>query len=113
MLIIEIKGEKLVIPEPKDIPFLEETKKNILENKGKTYQYLKRAYLKFRNIDNLPLQEKEKRLITEILKNNSSIDNQIRYVCAYGTIQGALISEVATNKNIFDNLNNGIAFYRS
>lgn len=113
MLILEIKGEKLVIPEPKDIPFLEEIKKNILEDKGKTYQYLKRAYLKFRNIDNLPLQEKEKRLIAEILKNNSSIDNQIRYVCAYGTIQGALISEVATNKNIFDDLKTGIVFYRS
>lgn len=113
MLIVEIRGEKLVIPEPKDIPFLEETKKNILEDKGNTYKYLKRAYLKFRNIEGVPLKANEKRLIVKILKDNNSIDNQIRYACTYGTIQGALINEMATNRNIFDNLNNGIAFYRS
>lgn len=41
-----------------------------------------------------------------ISKDKNTIDNKIRYVCAFGTIRGALINELVTNKK-------GLLYYRS
>lgn len=113
MIIVEFEGEKLVVPEPKDIPFLEATKKKILKDKKRAFKHLKRAYLKFRNLEGQPLKSCEVDFLNLVLKNDNTLDNKIKCVCAFGTIRGALITEMATNKNNLYNLNKGIAFYRS
>lgn len=106
MIIVEFEGEKLVVPEPKDIPFLEETKKKILKDKKRTFKHLKRAYLKFRNLEGQPLKKCERNFLSMISKDSTTVDNKIRYVCAFGTIRGALINELVSNKN-------GLLYYRS
>lgn len=106
MIVIEIKGEKLVIPEIEDVPFLEEIKKKMIEDKKRTFKYLERAYLKFRNLEGQPLKKCERDFLSMISKDKNSIDNKIRYVCAFGTIRGALINELVTNKK-------GLLYYRS
>lgn len=117
MIVIEIHGEHLIIPEDKDIPYFEDIKNKILKDNNQTFKYLREAYIKYRNVKNLPLNKKEKKFISDTIKKSLPLVKKITNICAVATIRGAVISDVIINETVsfkeYSNRNNGVSFYHS
>lgn len=117
MIVVEIHGEFLMIPEKRDTLYIDEVKNRILSNKRQAFKYLKEAYLRYRNIDGLILNETEKNFIYETIKKPLSLSERIKIICGTGTIRGAIINDIIINRAItleeYSKRINGISFYQS